>query len=145
MEQRKALSAHRFEQALSCLKQAKLLADADEYKGTANRSYYAVFHAMRSVLALEGRDFGSHAAVISHFRKMYIKTQVFDIALSDILTVLFDVRNESDYDDFHIIAKEDVMNQLKSTKYFIQEIKKYLDAHMEHIKNEDEEPVGPFS
>jgi|GEM_PF-6890582 len=34
------LSEHRFEQALSCLKQAKLLIAVDEYKGAANRSYY---------------------------------------------------------------------------------------------------------
>jgi len=58
------LSEHRFEQAASCIKQAKILIDAYEYKGAANRSYYAVFHAIRSVLALEGRDFGKHTAVI---------------------------------------------------------------------------------
>ena len=126
MEQRKALSEHRFEQAESCIKQAKLLIEAGEYKGAANRSYYAVFHAMRSILALEGRDFGRHAAVMSHFRQHYIKTKTFGAELSDILTVLFDVRNESDYDDFYVISKEDVSNQLKLAEFFMSEIRKYL-------------------
>jgi uncharacterized protein (UPF0332 family) len=130
MEQNKALSEHRFEQALSCLKQSRLLIAAGEYKGAANRSYYAVFHAMRSVLALEGRDFGKHTAVMGHFRKEYIKTNIFDKQLSGILTLLFDVRNDSDYDDFYIINKEDVTDQLKSAEYFLGEIRKFLDTQM---------------
>ena len=127
MKQSKALSEHRFEQALSCLKQAKLLITADEYKGAANRSYYAVFHAIRSVLALEGRDFGKHTAVMGHFRKEYIKTKIFDEKLSDILALLFKVRNDSDYDDFYIISKEDVTIQLESAEYFLNEIRQYLE------------------
>jgi len=128
MEQRKALSEHRFEQAKSCLRQAKLLIEADEYKGAANRSYYAVFHAIRSVLALEGRDFGRHTAVMGHFRQHYIKTNIFDVELSDILAVLFDVRNESDYDDFYVISKVDVANQLESAEFFVGEVRSYLDT-----------------
>jgi len=128
MEQRRTLSEHRFEQAKSCIKQAKILIEADEYKGAANRSYYAIFHAMRSVLALEGRDFGKHTAIMSYFRQHYIKTKVFDAELSDILTVLFDVRNESDYDDFYVISREDVTNQLKSAEFFMSEVRRYLGS-----------------
>jgi len=127
MKQSKALSEHRFEQALSCLKQAKILIAADEYKGTANRSYYAVFHSIRSILALEGRDFGKHTAVMGYFRKEYIKTKIFDEKLSDILALLFKVRNDSDYDDFYIINKDDVTSQLESAEYFLREIRQYLD------------------
>jgi len=129
MEQRRILSEHRFEQAKSCIKQAEVLIDAGEYKGAANRSYYAIFHAMRSVLALAGVDFGKHSAVMSHFRQYFIKTHAFDAELSDIMTVLFDVRNESDYDDFYVISKSDVSNQLKSAVFFTNEIRRYLDAN----------------
>ncbi len=50
------LSRYRMEQARQCITSAKALVEIDDYKGAANRSYYAVFHAMRSVLALEGKD-----------------------------------------------------------------------------------------
>jgi uncharacterized protein (UPF0332 family) len=51
------LSGYRLEQAERCLKSAKtLLLDLD-YKGAANRAYYCVFHAIRSILALESIDF----------------------------------------------------------------------------------------
>jgi len=128
MQQIKDLSSHRFEQAELCLKSAKTLLAVGDYKGCANRSYYAVFHSIRSILALENRDFKSHTAVMSHFRKEYIKTKIFDDKLSDILTVLFRVRNQSDYDDFYIISKEEVVKQLESTKYFLSEVRRFLNT-----------------
>ncbi|MCL2169281.1 MAG: HEPN domain-containing protein [Defluviitaleaceae bacterium] len=52
MEHVKDMSNYRYEQAEQCLRSAKALIDISDYKGAANRSYYAIFHAMRSVLAL---------------------------------------------------------------------------------------------
>ena len=83
---------------------------------------------MRSVLALQNIDFGKHSAVISHFRKEYIKTGIFIVELSDIIENLFTIRNKCDYDDFYVISKEDVTNQLKSAEYFLNEIRKHLDT-----------------
>jgi len=100
MQHTKDMSNYRYEQAKQCLKSARTLIDSNDYKGAANRSYYAVFHAMRSVLALQNVDFGKHSAVISYFRKEYIKTGVFVVELSDIIENLFTVRNKCDYDDF---------------------------------------------
>ncbi len=50
------LSQYRMEQAERCIRSAKVLAEDEDYKGSANRSYYAIFHCMRSILALEGFD-----------------------------------------------------------------------------------------
>ncbi len=70
--QTKKLSKYRMEQARQCITSAKALVEIDDYKGAANRSYYAVFHAMRSALALEGKDFSKHSGVSAYFRKEYI-------------------------------------------------------------------------
>lgn len=121
------MANYRFEQAEQCLKSAQALIDTNDFKGAANRSYYGVFHGIRSVLALDNTDFKSHAALISHFRKEYIKTQKFPTLLSDIIGKLFTVRNKSDYDDFYIIKKEDVISQLSSAEFFLTEIRKFLD------------------
>ena len=69
-----ALSKYRIEQAEQCLNSARLLAQAGDFRGAANRSYYAIFHAMRSVLALERKDFAKHSGVSAYFRKEYIKS-----------------------------------------------------------------------
>ena len=48
------LSKRRMEQAKQCLVSADALLKINDLRGAVNRAYYAVFHAMRSVLILEG-------------------------------------------------------------------------------------------
>ncbi|HBL82994.1 MAG TPA: antitoxin [Clostridiales bacterium] len=128
METKRDLSQYRLEQAEQCLKSAKILLDSNDYKGAANRSYYCVFHCMRSILALEGMDFKKHSGLIAYFRKEYIKTGKLDVALSDIITDVFQIRTESDYDDYYVVNKADVEEQIKNAEYFIQQTKKYLEG-----------------
>ncbi len=54
VEEKKALSNARFEHATECLNAAKSLLSSSNYKSSANRSYYAIFHAMRAVPAFDG-------------------------------------------------------------------------------------------
>ena len=77
LEEKKALSNARFLHAQECLASARLLVENGNYKSATNRSYYAIFHAMRSVLAFDGIDTKHHSGVISEFRKLYIKTGIF--------------------------------------------------------------------
>ena len=125
-DDKKALSEARFDHAKECLDAAKSLLASSNYKSAANRSYYAIFHAMRAVLAFDGIDMKHHSGVISEFRKLYIKTNIFDIKLSQIISVLFDIRTESNYDDFFIISKSEVQEQIENAEYFLTEIEKFL-------------------
>ena len=128
VKEKKALSNARFEHATECLDAAKSLLISSNYKSAANRSYYAIFHAMRAVLAFDEIDMKHHSGVISEFRKLYIKTNIFDVKLSQIISLLFDIRTESDYDDFFIISKSEVEEQIKNAEYFLKEIEKYLST-----------------
>lgn len=127
LEERKSLSQVRYDHALECLDAAKSLLENGNYKSAANRSYYAIFHAMRAVLALNEIDMRHHSGIISEFRKLYIKTGVFETRLSQIISVLFDTRTESDYDDFFVISKAEVVEQTENAEYFLQVIKAHLD------------------
>lgn len=120
------LSRYRMEQARQCTISAKALVEINDYKGAANRSYYAVFHAMRSVLALEGKDFSKHSGVSAYFRKEYIKTGIFDVELSDIISMTFEFRSNSDYDDFYIISLEEVNEQIENAIKFCDVVDTYL-------------------
>lgn len=121
------LSKHRLEQAKQCIKSAKVLADIEDYKGAANRSYYAIFHAMRSILALEKKDFSKHSGVSAYFRKQYIKSGIFDVELSDIITEAFEIRSDSDYDDYYLISKTEVMEQIRNAEKFESVIETYIN------------------
>ena len=94
----------------------------------ANRSYYAVFHAMRVVLAFDEIDMKRHSGVISEFRRRYIKTGIFETRMSEIISVLFDVRTDSDYDDFFVISKADTAAQIENAAYFVDRIAVYLKS-----------------
>ena len=82
--ERKALSQVRMEHAVECLSAARSLLEVGGYKSAANRSYYAVFHAMRAVLAFDEIDMKRHSGVISEFRRRYIKTEIFETRMSEI-------------------------------------------------------------
>lgn len=121
-----ALSRHRLEQAKQCIKSAKVLVDIEDYKGAANRSYYAIFHSMRSVLALENKDFSKHSGVSAYFRKQYIKSGIFDVELSDIITEAFEIRSDSDYDDYYLISKAEVIEQIQNAEKFENAVEQYV-------------------
>lgn len=128
LEEKRALSAARFEHAKECLEAARLLLNAENYKSAANRSYYAIFHAMRAVLAYDEIDMKHHSGIISEFRKLYIKTGIFDTYMSTIISVLFNVRQDSDYDDFFVISKNEVVEQIENADAFLSKIQEYLNT-----------------
>ena len=120
------LSKYRLEKSKNDLDSAKKTFELGMNDTAANRSYYAIFHAARAVLALDGKDYKKHSGVISSFRKDYIKTEIFNKRMSDIIKNAFDLRTESDYEDFYILSKEDVKEQVKDAEYFVESIEKYL-------------------
>ena len=125
-EEKQALSKVRMEHAVECLSAAKSLLRSENYKSAANRSYYAIFHAMRAVLAFDEIDMKHHSGIISEFRRLYIKTEIFEVKLSEIISLLFDVRTESDYDDFFVISKAEAAEQIENAAYFLNAIQDYL-------------------
>ena len=123
---RKDLSTHRLKRAEELINEAETLFDAKGYKGANNRAYYAVFSAMRAVLALDGEDFKRHSGVIQYFQKNYIKTGIIEKKYSDIITRASTIRNASDYDDFYIASKEESRQQIDEAKDLLGAVKRYL-------------------
>lgn len=131
---RKDLAVYRLETARQCIISARALIEISDYKGAANRSYYAVFHCMRSVLALCSVDFSKHSAVGAYFRKEYIKTGIFDVSMSDIISEAFDIRSDSDYNDYFVISKREVESQIENAHYFYEKVEEYV---VKLIKEDD--------
>lgn len=117
-ERRKDLCYYRLEKAQMCLESAGILVQTQDYCGAANRSYYAIFHSIRSLLALEGMDFSKHSGVMAYFQRNYVKTGVFEKKYSEIITQAFEIRSEADYDDYYVISKEDVEEQIQNAHFF---------------------------
>ncbi|MCD8082321.1 MAG: HEPN domain-containing protein [Clostridiales bacterium] len=125
-QNRKSLSNYRMESAEEHLKASKVLLDAGLLKDSIGRSYYAMFAAARALLALEGKDFSKHAGVISYFQKEYIKTRKLDVKYSKYLVEAFQVRNNADYSDYYIVAKNDAAEQYEKAVEFCEAIKEFI-------------------
>ena len=125
------LAKYRLEQASDCLKAAKNNLQFQLYKDALNRSYYCIFHSIRAVLALSSFDSKKHSGIISEFHKSFIKTEIFDKRFSVVIRQSFQIRNRSDYEDFYVVAKEDVSPQIENAKGFMQAVTEYIDKYAE--------------
>ncbi|MCL2014804.1 MAG: HEPN domain-containing protein [Defluviitaleaceae bacterium] len=122
----KALSKARLEQAQDCLEIAQIAFDKNFYRDSANRSYYAIFHAMRAVLALDGFDSKKHSGIMSQFNINHIRTGNFEKRFSKTIDNAFTVRHHSDYDDMYIAVKSDIAEQLANAREFVAAVTDYL-------------------
>ena len=120
------LIKYRLSSAKEKLASAKLLLDAGLYKDSVGRSYYAIFSAIRAVLAIRQVDFSKHAGVIAYFQKEFIKTEIFDRKYSKYLQQAFQIRNSCDYDDFFIVSKHDAEEQYERAIEIVASIEEYI-------------------
>jgi len=120
------LVKYRLDMAAERLYSSKLLLDAGQYKDSIGRSYYAIFSAVRAVLATDAVDFSKHAGVIAYFQKEYIKNGTFDKKYSKYLQNAFQIRNNCDYDDFYIVSAEDARIQYENAAEMLDVIQRYL-------------------
>ena len=127
MESRiKDLSKYRYECAQEALQDARIMYREGRYKNALNRGYYAVFHAVRAVNALDGFDSSKHSGVISHFNQNYVKSGVFSKDASKIIKLASEKRENADYLDFFIASEEDAQKQILRAEQFLTWIETYL-------------------
>lgn len=121
------LSRYRMRKAQEMLASAKRDMEAEDYASANNRAYYAIFHAMRAVLALDGEDYKKHSAVISRFTLNYLKPEVFSKEYGKLISNASLIRNRSDYEDFYICSVEDTKALFSGAMAFCGQIGEYLE------------------
>lgn len=122
----KDLCLYRVQSAIETLETARMCIETKHYKDAVNRSYYAAFHAVRAVLAMEKIDFKRHKDVIAYFNKTYVATEVFEKTIGRMLAQLQLKREKSDYDDFYVVSKEESETQYQNAETILKAVKKYL-------------------
>lgn len=127
-ENRLALAKYRLESAKEKYDVAVILYNEGKYKDAVNRAYYSIFNGLRAVLAFEAVDFKKHSGVISYFRQNYIRTGLFDNEYSDFIGSAFLIRNQSDYEDFFVVSKEEAKTQCDNALMFYNVVFEYLKS-----------------
>ncbi len=121
-----ALSEYRLERAREMLDAARQNLNINQYRTSMNRSYYAVFHAMRAVNILNGYDSSKHSGVIAYFNKNFLKENKLDRNLYKIIKDSSYLKEKSDYDDFYVIGRQETERQLENAELFVKSVADYL-------------------
>ena len=138
MDERKRtdLSRYRFERAEEEVDTAKQLLALGKLNKSANSSYYAIFHALRAVVALDGFDSKKHKGIISYFNRNYVKNRTFPADTSAIIETAFAVRGNADYEDYYEVSLEAAQDQINNAEYIISIIQPYLESCWAEMERE---------
>ncbi|MEQ8190751.1 MAG: HEPN domain-containing protein [Candidatus Eremiobacterota bacterium] len=121
------LSRYRLQKARDELESSEIMLQNTKFSQSINRSYYAIFHAIRALLALDKFDARKHSGVIAYFNQHYIKTEKIETKFGKILILAENIRIKSDYDDFYIASKQQAEEQLSNAREFIERIETYIN------------------
>lgn len=127
----KDLALYRLEKAKLTYNTAeKICEDINDYLGANNRAYYAIFYAIRAVLALDVIDFKRHKDVIAYFNQNYINTEIFPRKLGRKISQAQHTREDSDYDDEFVPTYEKTKEQLETAKELVQLVEEYINKNI---------------
>ncbi len=106
--------------------EAKNLAGIESWNGVINRLYYAAFYAVSALLLNQGFQVKTHAGQKSKLNELFLANELITRESGNAYNVLFNFRNDGDYEDFAIYAKEDAEPLIARTENLIDEIKKLI-------------------
>lgn len=119
---------HRLSIAEEDLETARLLLNANQYRGANNRAYYSIYHTIDAVLAMEGKAFKRHKDTLAYFNKQYVATEKFPRDMGRRIVKAEEIRHASDYDAFYIASKEVTKQQIETAGQLLKLAKEYYNA-----------------
>lgn len=119
----------RLKKSDTVLKEAKSLIEDDYWEGAITRLYYSAFHALSALMLHRDIRIKSHVGAKAMFELHFVKTGEVDKEWSKFYTKFFENRNDSDYEDFAVFTREDVMPLLPETEEFIAVIKRLININ----------------
>lgn len=125
------LVRYRLQRSRDCIKEAQILFEAKEYYGANNRAYYAVFHAVSAIHALDGNVYKKHKDAIGNFNKNYVKSGIFPREIGRRISEAEQIRTASDYDDFYIAGREESKDQIDLACTLADMIERYCNEKTE--------------
>lgn len=121
------LVRYRLSEAEETLREAKLLLEEKGFRGSINRSYYAMFYALLGLLATKGLGTSKHSGVISLFDREFVKKGVFSKHLSRSLHRAFDERQINDYGEMLQPDLDLAQSLFTEADLFVKQIKVELE------------------
>ena len=132
-QQLRLLVEYRLAEADETLREAEILLRQSAFRGSINRSYYAMFYAVSGLLATQGLGTSKHSGVISLFDREFVKTGIFPRELSRSLHRAFDERQANDYGEMLSPDRDLANTLLTEAQRFVQSLSAYLAQYLESL------------
>ena len=122
------LVKYRLRQASETLQEAESLYQMSFWRGTINRSYYAMFYAVLALAVLRQQVTSKHSGVIAFFDREFVRTGVFPKELSRSFHRAFESRQTNDYGEIFTVTEEEAKQTLEEAGTFVSAVKNYLKS-----------------
>ena len=129
-DMKSALMQYRLKKAREEIADAEALIEHGSYASANNRIYYAMFHVLLAVHALDERETRTHKATLGAFNQFYLHTSIFDPAYWKKIARIVETRHSSDYDDFYLPDDQETRSNLTFVKDFFEEVKDYCEERI---------------
>ena len=116
----------RLEKANSTFAEITILVQNELYRTAANRLYYACYYAATALLINNGYETHTHSGVKTLLGLHYIKGNKIDKSLGKMYSQLFNLRQDSDYEDWIDIDESDILPFIAPAKQFIETIENLI-------------------
>ena len=125
-----SFSKYRLDKAKETLETAKMIfKEGKDFSSANNRAYYAIFYAIRAVLAIKEIDFKRHKDVLAYFNKEYVNKQIFPKIIGRKISQAQRIREDSDYDDEYEPSFEKTEQQIKTAEELIELVENYINNY----------------
>ena len=132
-EERIALAKYRIERAKTTLIEAVDNAGFGHWNLVANRLYYAVFHALNALIAIDGDAVKTHKGLISLIGLHYVNSGVIKTEDNKLIMRLFRMRQTADYDVYCDWNKEDVSPLIEKVKLLLDKIENISNQKIDNL------------
>lgn len=122
------------EKAADAIENAEYNLKGGFISATANRAYYSCYYSMIALLYTRNVYAKTHQGARAKFSELFIKSSIFPIEYSDSIAMLFDYRQEADYDLDEDITHEEAANLIKKASEFYRLVNTYFQNLIAHSK-----------
>ncbi len=117
-----SLIRYRLERARETYAEALLMRGGQRWNGCVNRLYYACYYAATALLLSKDLSSSKHSGTRALLNKHFVKTNIISTNLGELYNTLFDLRQESDYEDYFRLTPELVEPWVPLTDEFITRV-----------------------
>ncbi len=135
------MTQHEYGESFKALEKAGEAIENAEYnlKGgfvsaTANRAYYGCYYCMIALLYTKNVQAKTHQGAHAKFSELFIKTGLFPVEIASDISVIFDFRQEADYDLDTDITHEEARDLVRRANSFYLLTKAYLQEFVQYPK-----------